>query len=344
MAKQDSITYEEIVRKIRNRDFSPIYYLMGEEDYYIDRISEYIANTVLKEEERDFNLTVLYGMETNINSILDAARRFPIMAEYQVIIIKEAQSLGNIELLADYLQKPQKSTLLVFCHKHGTLDRRKKICELIKNNGVLYESKKLYDSQIPGFITTYLKRQNCQIEPQAILILSSYVGANLNRLSSELDKLILHSKNDNSGRKTITSEDIESCVGISKEYNSFSLLNALVEKNVYQANLIVNILNKNTKANPIQAILATLFNFFSNLMQAYYAPVKTEEGIANWLEQPQWMVARSILPAMKKYSGVKVMNIISEIRKTDAKSKGIKSTANTSSSDLLQDLVFFILH
>lgn len=341
-AKQtQEITYEEIIRRVRAKEYSPVYYLMGEESYYIDKISDYIVDSVLAPEERDFNLTIVYGLNTNINSVIDAARRFPVMSTYQIVLVKEAQQLDNLDKLSEYLQNPQKSTILIFCHKNGVLDRRKKIADEIKKKGVLFESRSLYDSQLPAFINSYLKRRGYQIEPQAALILSNYVGSDLCRLTGELDKLIVAFPEV---RKVITPEDVESRVGISKDFNNYELLNALIEKDVYKANMIVKYFNSNPKSFAIQKTLPVLFNFFANLMQAYYAPQKTEDSIAQWIEQPRWQVTRNIMPAMKKYSGVKVMKIISEIRNADIRSKGVGSTNNTSSGQLLQDLIFFILH
>lgn len=335
------ITYEEIVRRVRAKEYSPVYYLMGEESYYIDKISDYIVDSVLAPEERDFNLTILYGSNISMAAVVDAARRFPVMANHQVVLVKEAQQIDDKEKLIEYIQKPQSSTVLIFCHKNGVLDRRKKMAEEIKKKGLLFESKRLYESQLPIFINSYLKRKGFQIDPQAALILSNYVGSDLCRLSGELDKLTVAVSNP---RNLITSEDVESRVGISKEFNNFELLNALVEKDIYKANMIVKYYNSNPKSFSLQVTLTVLFNFYANLMQAYYAPQKSEESIAMWLEQPRWQVSRNIIPAMKKYSGVKVMNIIAEIRNSDVRSKGVGSTSNTTAGQILQDLVFFILH
>ena len=339
--RKEGVTYEDIVRRLKDRDYSPVYYLMGEEAYYIDRISDYITSTVLKEEERDFNQTILYGTDVSMRDVINAAKRYPMMADHQVVVVREAQHLGNIEELSSYLKKPQPSTILVFCHKNGGLDRRKKVAAEIQKAGVLFESKKLYDSQLPTFISTYLKRKDVTIDADAALILSNYVGSDLNRLAGELDKLILALSAQ--GTLRVTASLIETHIGVSKDFNTFELVNALVEREVYKANQIVKYFNSNPKANPIQRTLPVLFNFFSNLMLAYYAPQKTEEGIAAWLEQPVWQVRRNVLPAMSKYSGVKVMQIIAELRKTDAKSKGV-GNPNTSSSELLRELIFFILH
>ena len=189
MAKE--ITYEEIVRNLKNRVYSPVYFLMGEEDYYIDRISDYIMDTVLSEVEKEFNLTVLYGADTDMAGVINAAKRYPMMSEHQVIVVKEAQGLKGMEDLVYYLQKPLLSTILVFCYKHGTLDRRKKITAEIEKAGVLFESKKLKDTQLPGFISSFLKRKKVEIEPKASEMIAEFVGTDLNRLAGELEKLII---------------------------------------------------------------------------------------------------------------------------------------------------------
>ena len=189
MAKET--TYEEIARNLKNKIYSPVYFLMGEEDYYIDRISDYIMDTVLTETEKEFNLTLLYGSDTDIVSIINAARRYPMMSKYQVVIVREAQNLKNLDELIHYLQKPMTSTILVMCYKHGTLDRRKKITAELEKAGVLFESKKLKDTQLPGFISSYLKRKQVEIEPKASEMMAEFVGTDLNRMAGELEKLII---------------------------------------------------------------------------------------------------------------------------------------------------------
>ena len=340
VVKKENMAYEDIVRDVRDGRFVPVYYLMGEESYYIDRISDYIVDRALKEEEKDFNLTVLYGTDTDVQTVINAAKRYPMMAERQVVLVREAQSLANKEMLSFYLEKPQPSTILILCHKHGVLDRRKKLAADIRKAGVLYESKKLYDNQLPAFVVNYMKRKGVGIESDAALILSEYVGSDLNRMAGELDKLVL-ALNGNGNR--VTSAFIEKHIGISKDFNNYELLNALVQRDVLKANRIIKYFNSNPRNYPIQVTTSVLFNFFSNLMLAYYAPQKTEEGIADWLEQTRWQVSRNVIPAMKTFSGVKVMQIIAELRKTDAKSKGVDNP-NTSDGELLKQLIYFILH
>ncbi len=313
MAKET--TYEEIARELKNRIYKPVYYLMGEESYYIDRISEYIAQTVLNENEKEFNQTIVYGADTDIATVINAAKRYPMMSKYQVVIVKEAQNIKNIEELVYYLQKPLDSTILVLCHKHGTLDRRKKLAAEIEKVGVLFESKKIKDAQLPGFISSYLKRRSVEIEPKASEMMAEFVGADLSRMAGELEKLIITLPR---GQKRITPEQIERNIGISKDYNNFELRNALVAKDVFKANQIIKYFEENPKTNPLQMTLSVLFNFFSNLMLAYYAPDKSEQGIANQLGLKSSWQSKDYMVAMRKYSGVKVMQIIGEIRYCDA--------------------------
>lgn len=333
-------TYEEIVRDVKNGVYVPIYFLMGEEDYYIDRISEYIADRVLTEAEKEFNLTILYGADTDIATIINSAKRYPMMSKYQIVMVKEAQNLKNLDELTYYLQKPLMSTILVFCYKHGVLDRRKKLAAEIEKAGILFESKKLKDAQLSGFISSYLKRKRVDIEPKASEMMAEFVGADLNRMAGELEKLVITLPD---GCSRITPEQIERNIGISKDYNNFELRNALITKDVLKANLIVKYFNNNMKNNPLQVTLAVLFGFFSNLMLTYYAPGKSEQEIASFLGLRSPWQAKDYLAAMKKYSGVKVMQIIGEIRLSDAKSKGVKNSS-VSDGDLLRELIYFIMH
>lgn len=333
-------TYEEIVRNLKNRVYAPVYFLMGEEDYYIDRISEYIMDTVLSDTEKEFNQTVVYGADTDIASVINTARRYPMMAEYQVVVVKEAQNLKNLDGLVYYLQKPLKSTILVFCYKHGTLDRRKKVTAEIEKAGVLFESKRIKDAQLPGFISAYLKRKQVEIEPKASEMMAEFVGADLNRMVGELEKLIITLPK---GVRRITPEQIERNIGISKDFNNFELRNALIAKDVFKANQIVKYFEENPKSNPLQLTLSVLFNFFANLMLAYYAPEKSDQGIVAQLGLRSPWQAKDYVTAMHRYSGVKVMQIIGAIRTCDVKSKGM-GNASATDGDLLRELVYMILH
>lgn len=333
--------HEDILQELRKKKYYPIYAFMGEEDYYIDLLSNYITEHILTEEEKDFNLTVLYGADTDIVSVIQTARRYPIMASHQVVVVKEAQSLsGDWDDLATYLKAPNHSTLLVLCYKHGKMDKRKKAVSLIEKEGILFESKKLKDYQLPAFIEGYFKEKQIGIAPQTATLIGEFVGANLSRLVGELDKLLLTLPQ---GERQITPEMVERNIGISKEYNSFELKNALIAKDVFKANQIIKYFESNPKNNPVQPILALLHNFFSNLMLAYYAPQKTEQGVMQCLGlKAPWQV-KEYLQAMRAYNAVKVMHIVSAIRDCDARSKGVKN-ASVDSYQLLRQLIFFILH
>ncbi len=347
MAKQEEVTYDSIIKEINSRQFAPVYYLMGEEPYYIDRLSDYIAEHVLTEEERGFNQMVIYGHDTDMASVVTAAKRYPMMAEHQVIIVKEAQALvakeaqahRNMDELVYYLQKPQPSTVLVFCHKHGTLDRRKKVAVEIAKSGCLFESKKLKEGALPSFISNYVRAKGTAIDVKAANMMIESIGADLNRLASELDKLIIAKpKNDD----PITPELVEDYVGISKDYNAFELKNALAVKDAVKAYTIAKYMEANKKQFAMPMVLSMLFNFYSNLMMAYYAPDKSDNGIAAYLDLRSPWQAKEYQTAMKNYTAWKVMYIISDIRKYDAMSKGYG--ANATEKGLLCELIYHILH
>lgn len=334
------VTYEGILRDVTAGIWKPIYYLMGEESYFIDRLADFLVEKALKKEERDFNLITLFGADVDIATVINTAKGYPMGAQRLVVVVKEAQQIKDIEQLVFYARQPQPSTVLIVCHKHGVLDRRKKLSGVIEKVGVLFESKKYRDYQLPAFIREYLKRKEITIDTKGATMLADYVGADLSRLSGELDKLVLSMPQ---GQKIVTPELIETNIGVSKDFNYFELQDALVKKNVFKANQIAKYFDSNPKENPIQATLTMLFKFYAKLMLAYYAPQKTEKGIASWVGMTDWQVRENILPAMKNYSGVKVMQIIGQIRRTDAKSKGVDNP-NTSNGELLRELIFFILH
>lgn len=346
MAKQE-VTYDSIIKEINSRQFAPVYYLMGEEPYYIDRLSDYIAENVLTEDERGFNQMVIYGQDTDMATVVASAKRYPMMADYQVIIVKEAQALiakesqahRNLDELVYYLQKPQPTTVLVFCHKHGTLDRRKKVAVEIEKCGRLFDSKKLKDGMLPSFINNYVRSKGTSIDVKAAGMMVESIGADLNRLASELDKLILAKPKTD---EPITPELVEECVGISKDYNVFELKNALMVKDVVKANTIAKYMEDNKKTFAMPMVLAMLFNFYANLMMAYYAPDKSDNGIAAYLDLKSPWQAKEYQTAMHYYTARKVMYIISDIRKYDALSKGYG--ANATDKGLLRELIYHILH
>lgn len=342
MAKQEAtISHREIVDQIRNKDYKPIYLLMGEESYYIDRISEFIADNVLTESERDFNQQIIYcTRETQVGDIINAARRYPMMAERQIVIVKEAQNLLKFEDLAIYAQNPMQTTILVICYKNGSVDKRKKVLAAIEKVGIVYESKKIKDGLLPGFITEYLKRKQVTIDQGAQQMLVESIGSDLNRMAGELDKLVIGLP---AGFRQITTELVEKNIGISKDFNNWELKSAIIVKDVMKANRILRYFEENPKANPPQMTLAMLFNFFSNLMLAFYAPEKTPKGMMAQLDlRSEWQL-KEYQQGMRNYSAMKTMLIIGKLRETDARLKGIEK-GNISDGDLMRELLFFILH
>jgi len=342
MAEAKNVSFDSIMHDLQERKFVPVYYLMGDESYYIDKISDYIAEHVLQPEERDFNQTVLFGSDVTAAQIADTARRYPMMAEYQVVIVKEAQNIKNTETLEKYFKMPMTSTILVMCHKNGTVDGRKKeYVKAIQTAGILFESKKLRDRDLPVFIESYLKQRNVSIDHKSTQIIADSIGADLSRLAGELDKVILSLPEQD---RRVTPQVVEDQIGVSKEFNSFELRDAIVNRNVFKANQIIKYFDDNPKAGSIYAFLPMLFNYFQNLMIAYYAPKKqSQEGVAEWLELRSPWAAKDYMTGMRNYSGMKVMQIIGKIREIDAKSKGLDNP-NTPPGELMKELIFYILH
>lgn len=333
------ITYDDILRDLKAKKVAPVYYLMGDEDYFIDKLSDAIVEAVLTEDEKDFNLDILYGAEAEMDKVIELAHAYPMMAEKRVVLVREAQAMRSIEGLETYLAHLTPTTVLVFCHKHGKLDTRKAAAKAIQQVGVIYESKRLYDNQVASFISQYLHKHNVDVEPQAIQMLASHVGSDLSRLTTEMDKLLLALN----GGRVVGASLVEEQTGVSKDFNDFELQSALAQRNIFRANQIVKYYQGNPRSFFITRTLTNLFTFFSDVMLAFYAPEKNDAGIAAWLGKPEWKIRMDIGPARRNYSGVKVMQILSEIRKTDAQSKGVGGV-RTPHEELLQDLIFFILH
>ena len=333
-------TYDDILRDLKAQKIAPVYYLMGEEDYYIDRLSDAIVDAVLAKEERDFNLDVVYGAETSIDKVIELAHAYPMMAERRVVLVREAQAIRSLDGLEAYLSHLTPTTVLVFCHKHGKLDARKAAAKAMQQVGVVFESKRLYENQLAPFISRYMSQHQVDIEPQAVQMLAGHVGADLSRLTTEMDKLMLALPQ---GERVVKAALVEEQTGMSKDFNDFELQSALAQRNIFRANQIVRYYQGNPRSFFITRTLTNLFTFFSDVMLSYYAPDKSDAGIAAWLGKTEWKVRQDIGPARRNYSGVKVMQILSEIRKTDARSKGVEG-CRTPQEELLQDLIFFILH
>lgn len=336
-----AVTFESIKRDILNKKFSPIYLLMGDESFFIDQISDLLVENVLTNEEKDFNLLTFYGVDSDVNNIIASARRFPLMAKYQLIIIKEAQELDKFDLLDVYAKKPLKSTILVINYKHKKVDGRRALVKNINGNGgVVFESKKLYDNQVPPYIKSYFAAKKIRIDDKSAQMITDFVGNDISKLNQELLKLEISLPKDNN---TITSDLVEKNIGISKDFNNFELLKAVISKDVVAANRIANYFDKNPKDNPIIVTISLLFNYFSNLLECFWLPQKNEQSVMSSLGLKSAYFARDYMSGLRNYNAMKVMNIISELRVFDAKTKGIGNVSATS-GELLKELLFRIMH
>lgn len=331
--------YEQIIRDIKAGKFAPIYLLMGDEPYYIDEITNLLVESVVPEDMRDFNQTVLYGIETNVADVVTASRRFPMMADYQLIVIKEAQRLSKIDELEVYTSNPMKSTILVINYKDGTVDKRKKFAATTAKNGVIFESKKIPDYKMAGFIPSFVQRKGLAIDDKAAEMLAGYLGNDLSKLSNEVDKLVITLNKD----KRITPEVIEDNIGISKDFNNYELLKAVVQKDIFKANQIADYFEKNPKNNPYIVSLSVLFNFFSNLMICYWAKDKSENGLAAELGLRSSFMARDYVIGLRNYNAFKCMEIISLLRTYDAKGKGVDNVSTTV-GQLLKEVLYKMMH
>lgn len=330
---------KKIASDIKNKNLKPIYFLFGEEPYYIDKISDLIAQSVLSEEEKGFNQMVLYGSDVTVYDVINNAKRFPMMADYQVIIVKEAQHLvKTIENLADYAEHPTPTTILVLCYKYKKLDGRKKLAKVIKKTGILFESKKLYDDQVPKWIRRVLAGKGYKIEDKAALMLTEYLGNDLGKITNELGKLMsLLPKGS-----TISALAIEENIGISKDYNIFELRKAIGTKDVVKANKIINYFAQNSKTNPLVVTLSLLFSYFVQLLQYHGLTNKSKNNVAQVLKVNPYFVSEYITAA-KYYPMRKVSQIISYLNEADVKSKGV-GARQLPDGDILKELLFKILH
>ncbi|MFO7843592.1 MAG: DNA polymerase III subunit delta [Bacteroidales bacterium] len=332
--------YEQIITDLKNKIYKPIYFLFGDEPYFIDLISKYIQNNVLTESEKAFNQTILYGKDTDIHTVINAAKRFPMMANHQVVIVKEAQEIKDIDSLVHYATSPLESTILVINYKYKTLDKRKKLYKVIHENAVTFESRKLYDNQIPAWINSYIQTKNKTIDPNAGMLLNEYLGNNLNKIANELDKLIITLPEN---EVKITTAHIERNIGISKDYNNFELHKALTQKNVLKANRIVNYFAHNPKDNPITLTLSSLYMFFSKILAYHFIKNKKDRrSVAATLKVNPFFIGE-YETAARQYNPKKTVEIIELLREYDLRSKGYNNVS-TPHGELLKELVYKILH
>lgn len=339
--KKATQSFDAIMRELKAGRFLPVYVLMGDESYYIDQISDYIQNHVLKPDQQAFDQIVVYGLDTNAAQLTDLAMQYPMTAPARVIIVKEAQGMKSIEKLEKYVKKPQPKTILVICYKNGTINRRTKFMSGVEKVGLVFESKKLREWQLPGYVQSYLSKRKVAIDEKSANMIAECIGADLGRLHSELDKLLISLPEDN---RCVSPEMVERNIGVSKDFNSFELRSAIVNKDVFKANQIIKYFDNNPKAGSVYSFLPLLFNFFQNLMLAYYAPNRADkQSVANYIELKSLWGVTDYMTGMRNYSGRKTLEILDKIRETDTKSKGLDNP-NTSTGDLMKELIFYILH
>ncbi|MGV8814959.1 MAG: DNA polymerase III subunit delta [Gelidibacter sp.] len=329
---------KQIVADIKSRKLKPIYFLMGEEAYYIDRISDFIEDNVLTEDERGFNQMVLYGRDVSIDDIVSNAKRFPMMAEYQVIIVKEAQDLSRtIENLVNYAKQPQPSTILVMNYKYKTIDKRKSLYKTLNKMGVVYESKKLYENQVADWIKRVLAPKDYGIAPKAAQMLVEFLGTDLSKINNELNKLqIILPKGTQ-----ISPEHIEENIGISKDFNNFELRKAIGDRDIKKAHQIVHYFAENPKDNPMVVTVSLLFNFFSQLLHFHGMTDKSPRNVASALKINPYFV-NEYVTAARNFPMRKVSEVVGVLREFDVKSKGVGSNA-VSQGDLLKELLVRIM-
>lgn len=336
------MTFEEIRKDIRAKKFKPIYFLSGDEPFFIDRLTALIENSVLSEEEKAFNQTVLYGNDVTMSTVTDTARRFPMMAPYQVVIVREAQNIRDFDNLLPYIDHVQPSTILLLAYKNKKPDKRKGVFKKLGNspNCIYFDSAKLYDNKLPEWIIGYCKEKSYTITTKAAGILAESLGTDLSRVANEIDKLLLLLPPGGQIQENL----VEEHTGISKDFNSFELLSAIIEKDHLKANRIVNYFEANPKNNPMVLTITTLFRYFLNLLTYHYQKKQTPntQEMAKLLGVHPFFM-KDYTEGGKLYNAMKCANTISLLREYDLKSKGV-GNANIPDGELLRELIFKIMH
>lgn len=337
----------EIIKDLKARKFKPLYLLQGEEPFYIDQVVDYIENNVLSDAEKGFNQTILYGKDTDMATILNAAKRYPMMSDYQVIIVKEAQDLKwgketegdgkEAEFVLSYFENPLSSTILVLAYKYASFDKRKKIYKAIAKNGVIFQSDPVRDYQLSGWIDSFIKDKGYKIDARATALMSEYLGTDLSKIANEVEKLCLNLSKDT----LITADHVQKNIGISKEYNVFELQKAMVARNAFKCNQIVNYFANNPKANPMVMVMANLAGFFTKVLKYHY--LSNKKDAAKELGVNPYFV-KDYEAAARTFNDFKTFDIISLLREYDLKSKGLDSSGNTTDGELMKELVFKIIH
>ncbi len=332
------MSMDQILEELRNKIYHPIYFLAGEEPYFIDTISDFIEKNVLSDTEKEFNQTVVYGKDTDVLSLVSMAKRFPMMANYQVVIVKEAQDIPKIEELQHYVENPLSSTLLVLNYKYKKIDKRKSFYKAVDKKGVLFESKKVYDNQLGNWISKYAGDRGFSITPKATAMLTEFLGNDLSKVVNEVGKLIINLPKNSE----IDDEQVERNIGISKDYNIFELQNAIGSRDVVKANRIVNYYAANPKENPLIKTIAMLYGFFSKLLVYHQLTDKSKSNVAAALSLNPFFV-RDYQVAARNYNNKKLAAIIGYLREYDLKAKGVDNISATD-GELLKELMYKILH
>ncbi len=338
MAGKGDISFDQLLGDLKNQIYYPVYLLHGEESYFIDAISDFIEQNVLNELEKEFNQTIVYGKDSNVLTLMSYARRFPMMANYHILIVKEAQDLDKIEDFQPYMENPLTSTILVLCHKYGKLDKRKALYKAIEKIGVVYESARLYDNKIPDWINDYLRQRKYTISPKAATMLTEFLGADLGKIVNEIQKLLI---NIPAGSE-INEEYVEKNIGISKDYNVFELQKALAKKDILKANQIILYFAANLRENPLVKVIPILYSYFSKILLYHYLPDKSKNSVASALSINPFFVS-DYQQAAKSFPVGKTASIISLLRVYDLKAKGVEN-ASAGDGELMKELIFRILH
>jgi DNA polymerase III subunit delta len=333
------MTLEQIIKDIDLRLFRPVYLLMGDEPYYIDRITDYLLQNILQEHEKAFNEYILYGKEVTATDVDNIARRFPMMASHQVVVVREAQNIRKLEDLLYYVQNPLRSTILIINYKFKTIAKNTKLYKAIDANGVVFESNRLYDNQVPEWIANYLRKRRCNISADAALLLTENLGNDLSKIANELNKLLLTLP---AGQDKIDARLIEKNIGISKDYNNFELQKALGARDVLKSNRIINYFAGNQKEVPITLTITSLYAYFTKVLSYWFIKEKTPKNVASVLKINPYFVKDYQLAA-SNYPARKVVEIIGILREYDLKSKGVNA-AGTEPGELLREMIYRILH
>ena len=339
MAKAKSLSFHQIMASLQKKEYFPIYFLHGEESFYIDELCNHIEANALDESAKAFNQTILYGKDIDYKTVLDSARRYPVMSDKQVVIIKEAQELKALDKLEAYFEQPLDSTILVFAHKHKKLDGRKKYASILKKSAktCLFESKPLYENQVPNWINNYLKDRNIHIKPAATSLLAEYLGTNLSKISNELNKLTLNLPKGGAIDKNI----IQRNIGISKDFNVFELQNALGKRDQFKSFLIVKYFIANPKNHPLPMITATLYNYFSKVYICQSMLRSSNQDIATTLSVNKFFVG-DYINAARQYDRAQLENVIATLKDYDLRSKGVNNV-NFTPGELLREMIIKIL-